>query len=311
MNKIVKPYRPNLKAYISNLIVFILAILIITSCISTKDNIKKQKTTFLWKVTSGSTNVFLLGSIHLASKDIYPLNPEIEKAFSKSAVLVVEVDVEKNNGFDMIFSMMDRISYPPGESLKTNISKELYGLLKEELGKMGFDITMFNTLKPWVIAFLIETIQLTELGYKPEYGIDIHFLNKARGSKVIEELETLDYQLSLFEDLPNNIQVLYLNYTLTSMENREQYLTQIFNFWKTGKTKQLEDILLDDLNENPELEVFYEKILFKRNKNMVVKIEEYLKSDKICFIVVGAAHLVGDRGIVDILKKKGYSAIQY
>jgi uncharacterized protein YbaP (TraB family) len=76
--------------------------------------------------------------------------------------------------------------------------------------------------------------------------------------------------------------------------------------WTSGDTKGVESIITRSLAEDKGLSSIYEKLIYERNRSMASKIEDYLKTKESCFVVAGAGHLVGKRGIIEILKAKGF-----
>ena len=104
---------------------------------------------------------------------------------------------------------------------------------------------------------------------------------------------------------------MFLEYTLISMDKTEKFLNGIIKAWKNGDVKFLEKALFADvLNEDKRLIEIYNKTLFERNDAMVEKIKGFLKTNKIYFVIVGAGHLIGEKGIVQLLQKDGYAVKQ-
>ena len=264
---------------------------------------------FLWRVQSKRNTVYVLGSIHLLKKDVYPLNRVIEDAFEKSNVLAVEADVSDISRLDLQ-KLMESAFYPAGDSLDKHVSGKTFNLIKEETARAGLPMELVYNQQPWFLGLTLESVELMKSGYDPNYGIDKYFLSKAEGRKKISELESLDYQINLLAGLNDEEQELFLLYTLNELKILVQEVDKLVDAWKSGAVEKMESTITRSLAEDRRFYTIYEKLIYKRNRNMAQKIDGYLKTNNTYFIVVGAAHLVGDRGIIQLLMDKGYSVEQ-
>jgi uncharacterized protein YbaP (TraB family) len=264
---------------------------------------------FFWKAQSTNTTVYLLGSIHFAKPDIYPLDKQIENAFERASYLVVELDQNQMDQAAMRRHILERGMYEQPDSVESHISESTLKLLKEYLDKYDMPLEGYNRMKPGFLAMTLSIAHVIRLGYLPENGIDMYFLKKAQDKKVLQ-LETYEDQLDLFFDMPD--EELFLKATLTQFKDIEKQIEDTVTAWKNGDTERMiEDVLIEPQQEYPELRDVYNKIYTQRNIKMTKKISRYLQGNKIYFIVVGAGHLIGEQGIVNLLKKRGYTLTQY
>jgi uncharacterized protein YbaP (TraB family) len=281
-----------------------LSLLPLSAC-SDRDNLDTQNKSFIWKISSEVNSIYLLGSIHVANPEIYPLDSSIEDAFELADNLVVEVDITQIDEMQTLQLIMDYGTYPPSDGLRNHISDDLYAQLVEQLGFYTL-LSNFDIYRPWVVVLMQEQLQLQELGYNAEYGIDLYFINKAvESGKDIIELETADFQFELLGSLPDELMILVLE------ENIENPLTPedaalLFEAWEDGDAVEMESLLFEALNEEPALAPYYDKMVYERNINMAETIEGFLTDDESYFLVVGAGHLVGDNGLIAILDERGY-----
>jgi uncharacterized protein YbaP (TraB family) len=289
----------------SKLLVIFSVLILVSLVASSQDVFSQSQKNFLWRVGSGTNTVYLMGSLHFFRKEIYPLNKRIETAFDQANILVVEANVNDITKID-IQKLVDSALYLDLETLEKHVSTETYELIKKESGRLGLPLEMINRQKPWFLALVLESLELLKLGFDPNYGIDKYFLSKAEGKKKILELESLDYQISLLSNLSDKDQELFLLYTLRDLNILEQELGRLTQAWISGDTKSMESILTRGISEDKGLSSIFEKLIYERNKRMVSKIEDFLRTKEIYFVIVGAGHLVGDRGIIEILKGKGY-----
>jgi uncharacterized protein YbaP (TraB family) len=296
--------------YVFTVLLLCMAFFAQIPAIATAENVKTANKDFLWKVSSKNSTAYLFGSIHLAKPEFYPLAPAIEKCFGKSGVLALEADPEKGNDPDLQRKMLQAALYTGDDSLRKHLSQETYDVAAGELRRIGIPIEAFSKTKPWFLALTIGVLELQRLGFNQEIGIDRYFAGKARGKKKIVQLESFDYQINLLNGFTDREQELFLLYTIGDMKNIEKDMDSMVLSWKTGDAKTMEEILMETMNESPDLKPIYEKLYYARNREMTDRIEQYLQTGDTYFIVVGAAHLIGKQGIVELLRKKGYTVEQ-
>ncbi len=259
----------------------------------------------LYRVTdSEDKELWLLGSIHLADRSIYPLPENVETAWSKSQVLAVEADISRVDGATLQQQMMRSAMDPAGRTLSDRLPKDLYSETKARLEKIGMDIRLFESMRPWFIAMMISTMAIQEAGLKPEYGIEHHFLSRA-GDREVVELEGVASQLAIFSGLSDDLEVLFLRHALVDTENLGDAVRKLLETWRTGDEAGLLSIRQSISEEHPELAPIDEILFAQRNRKMTATIAEYLESSRPHFVVVGAAHLVGEDSIVNMLQRRG------
>ncbi len=267
--------------------------------------------TFLWQAQSESApgkTVYLLGSVHMASEDFYPLDPVIEEAYDASDSLVVEVNMAAIPQKKMLQLVLSRAVLPPGQTLKSRLSPETWTKLEATLKKYDVPPETVIRFKPWFAALTLVTLRITEAGYKPALGIDRHFIG--RKDKEIVELESAESQLSLFDDLPVELEELLLLDAIEGSLQSGGDLTKVMEAWQVGDVEVLREILFADVGKRPEFVPLYKRLLDDRNHAMVERIEALIAERSTLFVVVGAGHLVGDEGLVALFERKGYSVRQ-
>lgn len=265
---------------------------------------------FLWKVESDKGTGYLLGSIHLLKKDHYPLKQVIEDSFAESDTLVVEANLSDPEVTKLFMPLLQKGMYQGGETLKDNISEKTYQLTRDKLKEMGLDIEQYIKFKPWMAAMTILNIQLMKMGFDPNYGIDMYFMKKAAGKKEILELEGIEFQLKLFESFSKEESEKFFLSSILEADQLGKGMDQMVNAWIKGEVETMQRLMTENIDKYPELKDFYKKIADDRNVGMADKIIKYLEQGKKCFVVVGAAHMVGKKGIVQLLKDKGYTVTQ-
>jgi uncharacterized protein len=260
---------------------------------------------FLWKVQSSQSTVYLLGSIHFLKEGVYPLNQTIESAYEASDRLVVEANINDLDKLDLK-TLTDKAFYKDDDQMEKHVSPATYRLIQKESKRLDMPMDLIRMQKPWFLALSFEATELMRLGYEPQYGVDYHFLAKAQGKKEILELESLDEQLSLLSGYSDKEQEQFLLYTLNTLSSMGGQVEGMVRAWTSGDAQALESIIADAAPPDASLAPVLEKLFDERNIKMTSKIEGYLSSNGTYFVIVGAGHLVGKRGIVELLKSRGY-----
>jgi uncharacterized protein YbaP (TraB family) len=263
-----------------------------------------QEKSFLWRVHSNEHSVDILGSIHLLKKQSYPLNKALEEAFERSKKLVLEIDLRAATPEKIQQLTLQRSMSLDGSQLQQNVSKETYESAVKRAQELGVDIRVFSGLKTWVVAMTMAALKLEKLGFDPNFGIDRYFAGRATLSgKPTGGLETAEFQLDLFDRLSARQQELLLRQSLKEMDHLESNVAELVQAWKSGDVDTIERHLLVGMRDYPEI---HRKIIDDRNQSWLPQIEDSLLRGENALIVVGAAHLVGKNGIIELLKRRGY-----
>lgn len=298
-----------MKRKASSLSLIVSILFLIVTFICTTYTFSYAQKSFLWRVQSKRSTVYILGSIHLLKKDIYPLSRTIENAFEKSDYLAVEADINEIGRLN-IQKLMESAFYSGNDTLEKHVSRSTFDTIKEQTERLGLPVEFVYNQKPWFLGLTLSSLELMKSGYDPNYGMDKYFLSKAAGTKKILELESLDYQIDLLSSLNDDEQELFLLYTLKDLKILTQKVDKLVEAWQSGAAESMEKTVTKSFTEDRRFSGIYDKLIHKRNRNMALKIEGFLKTNGTCFVVVGAAHLLGDRGIVQLLKGRGYSVEQ-
>ena len=265
---------------------------------------------FLWRVDSPRTTIYLLGSIHLARRDMYPLPEAVEKAYRASDVLVLETDINKLTPA-MARSMSGQTTYFPPDRIQNHLSAGALEKLNRVLTDLEIPIESVQAYRPSALAAMLLNTKLMHLGYEPAYGIDRHFLLQAKGQKTILGLETPLFQTRLLRELsdaaPNDES--HLLSQLEDVRSTETRMSSIVSAWKKGDLSAMESIIFTP-DQNEYQTRMMERLFFSRNRNMSQKISHLLDGRKICFVVVGSGHLVGNQSIPTLLRTMGYPVKQ-
>lgn len=266
---------------------------------------------FLWKVTGGPGTVYLFGTVHVGKAELYPLPPVIERSFKQSDELIEEIappDPETSKRITQTIVQLG--TYSSGDAIAKHISPATEKHLAEFAKANGLG-TSYAGMKPWLLSLLVSQIEAKRLGFDKAQGLDQHFLNEAEAShKKVGALETADSQIKLFSALPDKLQDQLLTVSLLDADKEPDAIGELLKTWKSGDAAGLEAIVTKTVREHPFLQPVMDKVLYERNDAMAQKIEQMLKAPKTYFVAIGAAHLVGERGIAAQLRAKNYHVEQ-
>lgn len=270
-----------------------------------------------WEVTSNNSKgkLYLFGSIHAADKTAYPLPSSIMDAYDDSDCIAVECDiVQYEKDFAKQVELSTELIYYDGTTIQDHINKELYENLKQILTENKSYMNTYDLMKPAAWMSLVDGLVVKKSGLSTNKGLDRYFLKKAKtDKKEILEVESVEFQTQMLANFSDDVMNLLLKtYTEYSIEEQAESLKELYEAWKAGDLESLYDIGSgeeDDLTEAEKAlyEEYNKQMLTDRNNGMVEKAEQYLAEGRNCFYIVGAMHMLGDDGIVEQLKAKGYT----
>jgi uncharacterized protein len=278
------------------------AIIVLISNSVSADNGKPD----LWKVEKGGKSSYLFGSIHLGSQDMYPLSKKVKEAYAQAENLVVEIDLKPGDEQKLV-PLIQQLGVDMTSPLESRLSPKTLAVYKKACTEKTLPCAQFAPLKAWFLSLQLQMMLIQQLGYKEELGIDKHFLELARktGKNVIG-LETADSQLKMLSGFNQQQQELML---VQSLEASKEEMESLFKAWKTGDDAAIVKLFAKDIDKAGAQEI-YDVMITERNIEMAKNIQALLAQDKSLFVVVGAGHIVGELGLVDLLTKVGYKLTQ-
>jgi uncharacterized protein YbaP (TraB family) len=279
---------------------------LLCACAAT-DSVGESKAT-LWKVRGDHNSVYLLGSIHVLSKQAYPLKPALERAFDDADHVVFEIDLTRfdQKSFSKEFSRT--AYYPPGQSLSSKLTPETIELLNRVLPSYGLSLKRVEHLRPWYLAEALSSRTLESAGFTNRFGVDLYFYRKAKAAgKPVLGLETLRDQAEIFDRFNDRQNEQYLLSTISGLPEYAEMIRRLVNAWKDGDVRLLDRLLNQDKQADP---ITHETLFSRRNSKWVPEIERFAQASGNYLIIVGAGHLVGDDGVVAQLRRAGFSVQQ-
>lgn len=267
---------------------------------------------FFWRLGDEDDTIYLLGSIHVADETLYPLREDMQGGFEESDMLAVEVNIAETVSPQLQQYVAERSAYSDGTTLPDHISEETYAKLAAILEENGLPAQAMDPFKPWSVSTTIDYLTYLKQGYSSEYGIDSHFIQQAleRGM-AIQELESFEFQLEMFDSFSPALQEELLRSSIEAYlkgKDHEFGIDAMNRMWIEGDEEQLL-AMIQKTAEQPEL---YKAMIEERNYGMVEKLLGFLHDDEghTCFVIVGAAHMIGEHGLVPLLEEAGYDVIR-
>ena len=273
----------------------------------------------MWKVTDkDGMSMTLVGSMHVLKEEDYPFPDKIMKEYNNADVLAVECDaLSYSEDMKKQMALLKEMYLNDGTKLKDHISAEAYTCLEELLKSYGSDVSTLSGMKTWAAANTIDSLATMYSGLDSDKGFDSYFLGRYKDDgKQLYEVKSVQFQLDMLMDLSDEAyDAIFLCYKNQTKQTQIDSLMKLYKAWRTGDVETLENLMQSDDADGIELTQKQEQLLedytnqmyYDRNKNMVKAIEELLQQKKNVFYVVGAAHYVGEGGILDLLEKDGYS----
>jgi len=265
---------------------------------------------FLWQASAGRGTLFLLGSIHFGTPQMYPLPKVMTSSFNKSDTLVVEADIGNVDQIQLAQLLASKAMYQDGLSLRQHLSAETWQKLEQVAESMGVSVELLNMQKPWFVSMTLTALALKQLGFSEDKGIDAHFLSLAKGKKKVVELEGIAWQLSLFDQLTSAEQVMMLEESLRELDEGKAFFDKMLRFWSAGNAAGIQSMFDEGLLAEDSGDHLNQLVMLDRNKTMAEKLHVLAEQGGQYFVVVGAGHLSGEEGIVARLKRLGYQINQ-
>ena len=262
----------------------------------------------LWMLHGKHNTVYLLGSIHVLRASDYPLAPAVLDAYGDAKSIYMEVNMQELDAQAVQTEMLSTAIMPEDKHLPEVLGKERYTRAYALAHSVGVELPAFDQFAPWFAAEAISQMQLMQLGFQPQTGVEMYFLEKARtDGKSISGLETVHDQIALFQNMTLDAQADYLLSSLEQAHDLPKEVDSMVQAWQRGDTGWFATQIKSELGKDPKL---YQTVLIARNRKWVPKIEAMLNDNKNYLVIVGTGHLVGQNSVIELLKKDGIGATQ-
>ena len=261
----------------------------------------------LFKITDQAHTLYLYGTIHAGKPGYYPLEPRIRAAVAAAPTLALEVDAARDPQAT-VAAFQKHGLFAPGSPGYAGLAPERRARIEAALKAQGVDPAAVLPLKPWMLTTLLAIADLAKLGYDPALGVDAHLAGLVRGKATIAELETAQYQAALLDRLPLDMQWDMLEETLGHMASGRQLreARELFDAYDTADQQAFERIAKRiETDDSLGAKFVREIVLDERNGPMADKLAAMLKRENNAVAAVGLLHLLGKRGVPELLRERG------
>lgn len=268
---------------------------------------------FLFEIRKGSQVSLLFGTIHVGRPDFYPLPPSRMSHLSRIDALVLEADI--TDLARAATATQKYAMYGPGEDgLDKRLPADTLKRAEAVLAGHGIDPRPMMRLKPWMLGSVLALFEAAQAGYVQGLAAESYLSGLARsGNRPILEFEGIEQQFSLFETAPWPTQVAFLDEALRAVETKtaRREIDRIVQAWSTADRAELER-LLSEMQAQTTIGARFtvDTILFGRHPAMVRRIEALMADGRNYLFAVGSLHLVGPRGLVEMLRARGYTVTE-
>jgi uncharacterized protein len=262
----------------------------------------------VWAIHGARNTVYLAGSVHLLKAQDAQLPPGFERAYAGSRGLVMELDLNNLNPMEAATWMLANDAMPEGVTLRQKVGEVRYQRVATEAKRLGMPTELLDQFQPWVVGLQLLELQYAQLGFEAEEGVEQQLDHRAQADgKSVKGLETLAEQLGVLGGMSDDDQAHFLDMVVTEMHDVGDDTQTVISAWRTGDARRLAGLLSDEYKSFPAL---YRMLVSDRNRRWLPQIEELLHADQDYFVVVGALHLVGDGGLLELVRRDGYKLEQ-
>ena len=264
--------------------------------------------TSVWEVEYNGNTTYLGGTVHLLRPSDYPLPEEYEQAYQASSEIYFETDLNSLNDLSVQAQLLQQLTYNDERSLKTVLNQEAYTALSDYAATTGLPLMMLEKFKPGMVVSTLQILEFQRIGFTPQ-GVDAYFNTRAIGdAKSLGQLESVQEQIGFLAAMGEGNESEFILLSLRDLEETGAVMDEMIQAWRIGDNAKLSEMFVADmLNEAPEL---YDSLLRQRNMNWLPQIELMLRDSDTEFVLIGAAHLVGSDGLLDLLRARGYQVRQ-
>lgn len=262
----------------------------------------------LWKVSDADNAIYLLGSFHLLKAGDYPLSPDAYAALDDAEKVVFELSPAEMNdpALGQKMAMVARRS--DGKTLQAALPGETWAQLVEYAAKRQIALQNFQGFDTWFMGLVIGITEMQIAGLDSSLGLDKHFAERAQAAgKQVGALETADQQFAMFDGMSPAEQLQQLQDALGDVAAMEQEINRMHALWRAGDAEAL--FAMSGAEMKAEYPDLYERLNVARNRAWLPQVRAMLDeqdSDE-TLVVVGAMHLLGEDGLVHLLREAGYT----
>lgn len=261
----------------------------------------------VWKVSKGNDYIFIGGTVHILPPSEFPLPKEFDQAYKQSDSIVLEAKLPDASDAEFQLNMMQQMTYSNGKTISSFLSTKTQQKLSQYVSSLGVELAMFEHFKPGFLVTMLALLEAKKAQLSGE-GVDIFYSKQAnRDNKGIAYLESAEFQMNMIANMGIGDEDRFIKSNLEQMTDFKAMFLGLLKAWRVGDEQQLNKLAILPMKDDPKT---FKKLLTDRNQTWISQIERMFagngKSTDKEFVLVGVAHLAGDKSVLALLKAKGY-----
>ena len=284
--------------------------MVLVACGATKKqgpvtkNLAPTEKALLWKIEKKdlASPSYLYGTIHIIPKDDFFYPDGTLNAIEQTKRMVFEIDMNVMSDMSQQMALMQKAIMKDNKKLSDLVTDEEYSVIKAHFDKMGLPLAMFERMKPaFLTIFASEDMSPNVLQSGEMKSYEMEFVEIAKTRKMeMGGLETVDYQLSVFDSIPYSDQAQMLVESIKNADSGNDELAKMIAIYKDQDLEGMGAMFSDESLGDMDI------LLNNRNRNWIAPMKEYMGTQA-TFFAVGAGHLVGEQGVISLLRQEGYT----
>lgn len=275
--------------------------------------VAEDRNALLWEVTGKDLKKpsYVYGTIHIIPKSDFFMSDATKKAFETTEKVTFEINMKEMNNPMALISIFTKAMMPDGKKLKDFLNDEDYGLVKRKFDSLGMPLKMLERIKPMFLSVMVSTDgdklnmeggMMSESAKSTSYEIEFMKMGETQ-KKEFGGLETVEFQMGIFDSIPYKVQAEMLVKSIKNGSSGSNDFSKMVEVYKKQDIEAMSTMLKSD--EQGELANYETMLLINRNKNWIPLMAKAMR-EKPTFFAVGAGHLGGEKGVINLLKQEGY-----
>ena len=271
-------------------------------------SLSAQAASPVWAIRGPHNTVYLAGSIHLLRPGDAALPPAMARAYADSSRLVMEIDLARHEPLELAQSMLRHGMLPAQTTLADVVGAARYQRVSTAASTLGLPAAALDRETPWMVGLQLTELEYMHLGFDPEQGVELQLVRQALADhKPTAGLESIEDELGVFEALTHEEQLRFLDMAIADLGDADSDTNEVLEAWRQGDAQRLGTLLAREYHSFPTL---YRALVTERNRRWLPEIEQLFKEKGDCLVVVGALHLIGSGGLLELLRRDGIAAQQ-
>ncbi|MAC87956.1 MULTISPECIES: TraB/GumN family protein [Maricaulis] len=260
----------------------------------------------IWHLSDTDSDVYIFGTFHILPPSLDWRSEELRALIASTDMLVLEADVHSPESQAAMQPLVMQYGLnPSGVTLSSLLSDTANASLAEIAPTVGFAPAMLEPMRPWLAQIALAVGQMQALGLDPNAGVEMVLLGMVEGREMrMGYFETAEQQLGFLAGMPDDVQARAFEQGLEDMAELPTMLDTLVTAWAVGDMETIDSEINASMREDaPEA---YQVMIVQRNENWIPQIAEIMDGEGTVFIAVGAAHLPGENGVIELLREQGY-----